>query len=130
MENPRARWAKACPVRPKPTMTRRGVMHVPAQHHERPPHPSRTGADERVTLGDPPGRGYQRECGVRGGLGQHTKACCRPAAALGACLQVGVVKAHGVVRHDLELGPGGPQQLLVDAIGEQRMCRFEGPQAA
>ncbi len=49
----------------------------------------------------------------------------RLAAALGACLQVDVVKAHGVVRRDLELGHANSRELLIDAVGEERSRRFE-----
>ncbi len=129
MENPRARWARACPIRLKPTMPRRRVMHVPAQHHKRlqihavPERTNRSPSAIRRAAA------IISASAVSAVVSVSTPACCRPAAALSACLQVDVAKAHGVVRHDLELGPGGPQKLLVDAVGDQRARRFEGPQA-
>jgi hypothetical protein len=88
---------------------RRRVMHVPAQPHKRPPDPRRTRADEPVTprrSAGPRLSSARTRC-PRWSRSAHP-ACSRPAAALGACLQVGVVKAHGVVRHDLELGQAAP----------------------
>jgi len=49
------------------------------------------------------------EVGLAKQILQVHPACSRPvAAALGACLQVGVVKAHGVVRTTLSWGQAAP----------------------
>src|SRR5258708_5773958 len=46
------------------------VVDVLTQHHEWPPGPGDTGAEETVPFGDPPGRGHhQGERGVCCGLG-------------------------------------------------------------
>ena len=49
----------------------------------------------------------------------------------GSPVYVVVRDAHGEPAGAVSQDPPGPaQQLLTDAVGEERGCRFEGPQAA
>jgi len=97
------------------------VMDVLTQHHERPPDPRGTGAEETVAFCDTPGRRHhQGKRGVRSSLGQDLRGVGGKDSMPCAGVHIDVVEAHGVVRHDLELGPGGIQELVVDPVGEER----------
>jgi len=121
MANPRGAAGQGLPDPAEAHDAEGLVVDVLTQHHERPPDPRGTGAEETIAFGDPPGRDHhQGERGVRGGLGQDLRGVGGKDAMPGACVHVDVVEAHGVVRHDPEPGPRGVQELVVDPVRKQR----------
>ena len=97
------------------------VVDVLAEHHHRAPHPSRAPPQESVAFGDPPCRRHnQREGRVGGGLGEHLGGVRAHHAAARARLDVDVVEANRVVRHDHQLRARGVEELVVDLVRQER----------
>ncbi len=97
------------------------VVHVLAEHHQRPPDPRGPRAEEALALADAPRGGHQqRERGVGRGLGQDVGCVRGQHAGGGARRDIDVVEPHGVVRDDLQLGSGALQELAVDLLGQHR----------
>ena len=106
---------------------------VESDQHPRPPHPGLPAADQPVALGDPPGGvENQRKGVVRGGAVEDAGSVGdRHSRSFGRG-QVDVVEPDRHVGNDLQLRPGGGQEIGVDALGQgddrgtgARDARFE-----
>ena len=106
---------------PEPDDPERGAVDVrPHQQHRAPGLPL-AGADVVVALREAARGGHeQRPREVRGGLGQDAGRVADRDAALRARRDVDVVEPDREVADDLELRPGPVEELVVDAVGEQR----------
>ncbi len=105
---------------PEPDDAQRRARDVATQQQQRSPGHPAVVAHEGVGLGDAPrDRQQQREREVRGRLREHARRIAHRDAATRARGDIDVVVADREVADDLELRPGGVQQLVVDPVGQQ-----------
>ena len=121
MPKPFARRATACPIRPKPTMpivlwwtSWPSIINGPQIHgvrarRRRSPSPIRRA---------PANKSANAVSAVVSVNTSGVLVASTPAG--GARVDVDVVEPDGVVRDDLQLRPGGGEQLRIDALGEHR----------
>ena len=106
---------------------------VESDQHPWPPDPGLPAADQPVALADSPGGvENQREGVVRGGAVEHARSVGDGHSRSFGRGQVDVVESDRHVGDDLQLRPGGGQEIGVDALGQgddrgtgARDARFE-----